>query len=155
MSVQVDIQRRGKVPRVLIRPLKKLARLILKNEGVQEAELSVLITDDTFIEELNKTYRGVASPTDVLSFPGSEEQRGMEFRHLGDVVISAETAARQRQDSLQSEVELLLAHGLLHLLGYDDVASHSRRRMLRRQRDLLSRFAGREWSVKSIGRRPA
>ncbi len=103
--------------------------------------MSVLITDDTLIEELNKTYRGVDSPTDVLSFPGDEKRVGNELRHLGDVVISAESAARQRQDTLQSEMELLLAHGLLHLLGYDDEVSGHRRRMMRRQQELLKKWS--------------
>lgn len=90
------------------------------------AELSVLLTNDAQIHALNLEHREKDKPTDVLSFPLDEGGGADGFvsgtRVLGDVVISLDTAARQargRRRELLPEVRFLLAHGLLHLLGYD------------------------------------
>jgi len=90
------------------------------------AELSVLLTNDAQIHALNLEHRQKDKPTDVLSFPLDEGGGADGFvsgtRILGDVVISLDTAARQargRKRELLPEVRFLLAHGVLHLLGYD------------------------------------
>ncbi|WP_461831904.1 rRNA maturation RNase YbeY [Aquifex sp.] len=88
--------------------------------NLQGVELSVYITDDEEIRELNKTYRKKDKPTDVLSFPVNETINGL--RILGDVVISQDTAERQARElghSLRDEIKRLLIHGIVHLLGYD------------------------------------
>ncbi len=96
---------------------------ILEKLGETECELSLLLTDDVAIQELNRTYRKLDQPTDVLSFPQDEEavnERGETL--LGDVVISVETAARQAEEhhlNFNEELILLAIHGILHLLGYD------------------------------------
>jgi rRNA maturation RNase YbeY len=75
--------------------------------------------DDTEMQELNRRWRGKDRPTDVLSFPGEETPEG---RHLGDVVISLDTARRQASAgsrALAEEVQVLLLHGVLHCLGLD------------------------------------
>jgi probable rRNA maturation factor len=91
--------------------------------GRSEAELSILITDDEEIHALNREYRTVDRPTDVLSFSQVEGEGHLtRTRLLGDVVISWETAERQAQEMKESfidEMKRLLVHGLLHLLGYD------------------------------------
>lgn len=81
------------------------------------AELSVLLVDDDAIQNLNRDYRGIDKPTDVLSFAQDDPEL------LGDIVISLETAALQAQKGdwpLTSEISLLAIHGMLHLLGYED-----------------------------------
>jgi probable rRNA maturation factor len=92
------------------------------------AELSILLTDDAFIRTLNREHRGKDKPTDVLSFSQTEgdEPGGLPDALteglLGDVVISLDTAerqARKRKHTLMDEVRFLLAHGILHLMGYD------------------------------------
>jgi len=96
------------------------ARRALSALGLKGVELSVYITDDEEIRELNKVYRNKDRPTDVLSFPLGEEANG--YKILGDVVISQDTAQRQAKElghSLEEEVKRLLVHGIVHLLGYD------------------------------------
>jgi probable rRNA maturation factor len=96
-----------------------------------------VLTDDERITELNRTYRGVDGPTDVLAFSLHE---GAEENLLGDVVVSVETARRQADEhgqSLDDEVEMLLVHGLLHLLGYDHAQPEEGRRMFARQDQFL------------------
>ena len=96
-----------------------------------DAEVSILLVDDTEIRKLNHEYRGKDYATDVLSFPLEEETEdeiepiivgGPEGRMLGDIVISIETAAAQAKNyghTFERELTFLLLHGLLHLLGYD------------------------------------
>lgn len=100
------------------------------------AELSVLLCDDGTIHELNREYRGIDRPTDVLAFAMEEGQAmvvGTERALLGDVVISVPTARRQAEragKAIVSEVTFLLAHGLLHLLGFDHRDAGELRRMM-------------------------
>ena len=105
--------------------VRRIAETMLTQLGREEHELSVLLTDDAFIRALNKAHRGKNHPTDVLAFPlGEAEGTPSILNHalLGDVVISLDTAERQargRKHSLLDEVSFLLAHGILHLVGYD------------------------------------
>jgi probable rRNA maturation factor len=90
----------------------------------KELEVSVLLTDDAGIQCLNKQYRNIDKPTDVLAF-AMREGAGSEINPhlLGDIVISIQTAQRQALDvqhSLDMELNLLAVHGTLHLLGYDN-----------------------------------
>jgi probable rRNA maturation factor len=99
------------------------------------AELSVLITNDDAIWELNRTYRSVDSPTDVLSFAQDDPIV------LGDIVISKETAFRQAQAAdwpLSSELALLAVHGMLHLLGHDDESEEGAKEMENLTRQFLN-----------------
>lgn len=88
-----------------------------------QGELSLVLCDDPFIHGLNRDYRGKDSPTDVLAFAQREgEDADPDDELLGDVVISVPTAARlaaARGHSTEREIQVLLVHGFLHLLGYD------------------------------------
>jgi len=99
------------------------AERMLQALRMEEAELSVLLCDDATIHELNRDYRGKDRPTDVLAFAMNEGEGGGLHPHLlGDVVISIDTTrrqARERGATIVAEATFLLAHGLLHLLGYD------------------------------------
>jgi probable rRNA maturation factor len=92
---------------------------------------------DPEIHALNRQYRGKDKPTDVLSFPLADE---LQPFLLGDVIISVETAARQAQrrgHTLREELQTLLIHGILHLLGYDHEVSRSEAiRMRRKEREM-------------------
>ncbi len=126
------------------RRVRTLGNRMLRELGLEAAELSVLLADDPLIETLNAAHRGKQRPTDVLSFAldeGSEEPA----RLLGDVVISLDTAARQargRQRPLLAEVRFLLAHGLLHLCGYDHASPSEKREMDRLTRRLVRAAGG-------------
>ena len=104
-------------------------RATLKAQDAEPCEVSVLLTDDVDIRHLNRDYRGVDAPTDVLAFSMREGEDGdVNPSLLGDLVISLETAARQASTrdglggvcgNLETETALLTVHGMLHLLGYD------------------------------------
>jgi probable rRNA maturation factor len=101
----------------------------------------VLLVGDRAIRRLNRTYLNHDHPTDVLAFSQQEGFPSPERHLLGDVVISVETAARQARahgHSLAREVALLLIHGILHLVGYDDATPKARRRMGAAERRLLA-----------------
>ena len=114
------------------RAVRILADKMLEALDLSAAELSVLLTDDAGIQALNRTHRGKDKPTDVLSFPLDEEAGSEAVRLLGDVVVSIDTAERQarsRKRELLAEIRFLLAHGILHLIGYDHATRPQKKRM--------------------------
>jgi probable rRNA maturation factor len=113
--------------------LRRRAERMLSALALPRAELSIMVCDDATIHTLNRAHRRRNKPTDVLAFALQEGPalKGAEAL-LGDVVISLDTAARQaaeRGHSLWHEVTLLLAHGLLHLVGFDHRTDAEERRM--------------------------
>lgn len=105
--------------------------------------LSLVITDDQEIQELNRTYRGIDAPTDVLSFGMGESEfpNEEEALYLGDLIISYPRAVAQAQEyghSTEAEVNLLVVHGVLHLLGHDHATPEEEREMWALQARALS-----------------
>jgi probable rRNA maturation factor len=126
-----------------------LAALAADIPPAESYELSLRLTGDGEIQQLNAQYRQQDEPTDVLSFAALEVEipeptdaaYSWEPLYLGDIVISLETAARQSQQqghSLTVELAWLAAHGLLHLLGWDHPDTESLAAMLERQKILLA-----------------
>ncbi len=126
----IEVQHDVDVAGIDVQALERVATRVLEAEAVASpAELSVLLADDGTVRELNRAYRATDATTDVLSFAQSE---GVPFAqpegtatHLGDIIISIDTAREQAQSfgqTLQDEVCHLLVHGVLHLLGYDHEA---------------------------------
>lgn len=119
----------------------------LKLQGYRNPpDVSVALVDDAYIRVLNREYRGVDQPTDVLAFPLDEGDSEGE-RSLGDIVISVERArdqARQFKHPLRREIALLAVHGLLHLLGYEDETEAGASAMWSRQKELLEKILGTE-----------
>lgn len=98
--------------------VRRMAGAALKGLGLKNRELSVLLVGNPRIRDLNRAYRGIDKPTDVLSFPMDDEHL------LGDIVISVDKAAEQAERfgvTLDEEFARLMVHGLLHLIGYDHV----------------------------------
>ncbi len=122
--------------------LRDRARAYLAALALQDVELSVLLTDDAGIQALNRSWRRKNKPTDVLSFPAGEPPGTTGPRHLGDVILSLDTARRQARThrrTLAKELDHYLAHGLLHLLGHDHHRRGDARRMAALERRLLGR----------------
>ncbi|HHO51207.1 MAG TPA: rRNA maturation RNase YbeY [Deltaproteobacteria bacterium] len=97
------------------------ARALLAVLERADRELSLVLCDDPFIQDLNRRWRGLDQPTDVLSFPQGDDFGGRSPL-LGDVIISLDRAALQadeRGHGLHTELKVLLIHGLLHLLGHE------------------------------------
>ncbi|MGV8082806.1 MAG: rRNA maturation RNase YbeY [Coriobacteriia bacterium] len=127
---------------------ERLAKFVLDREEAPDSiELSVAIVELAEMAELNKSYRGKKGPTDVLSFgcddpcavPASDEPIT-----LGDVVIAPEVAEAQAAEyghTVEEELNLLLVHGVLHLLGYDHEADEDAEVMQTRERSLLTAWA--------------
>lgn len=130
------------------RAWQRRARALLRAAGFPGAGLSLSFVGDRAMRRLNREHRGKDRPTDVLSFPLFEPFRvpppnGAEGPEvlLGDVVISIDTAVRQARDydaPLADELERLLIHGLLHLIGHDHEQPGERRRMIREERRLAA-----------------
>jgi probable rRNA maturation factor len=103
--------------------LVEVARETLAGEGVTDGELSISLVSPDEMADLHRRFMGEDGPTDVLSFPMGED--GL----LGDVVVCPEEARKNNPEDLAGELRLLVAHGVLHLLGYDHEDEHERARM--------------------------
>ena len=122
---------------------RRAALKCLEHEDINpsEVEICIVLVDDMHIAELNREYRGIASPTDVLSFPMDDPGiPGDEPVPLGDIVISLETVERETQDlaGFLNYLALLVVHGLLHLLGYDHEADEEAEVMERLEAQALA-----------------
>ena len=139
------------VSEYLKRLIRKTVRATLDYEGfAHKCELSVTFTDNEGIHTLNREYRGIDRPTDVLSFPQFDFGDGEtlptrdESVSLGDVVLSLERAAEQAREyghSYSREIAFLTAHSVLHLLGYDhEKGEKEDEDMRKRQRAVMDRI---------------
>jgi len=135
VSVSVEGPSNARV-KALRKTVETWNNAMLKALRIEHCELSVVLTDDATIHALNRDYRKMNKPTDVLAFAMREGSlSGLSPDMLGDVVISLETAERQAAEverSLEEEVAMLSAHGLLHLLGFDHRDRQEERRMTAR-----------------------
>ncbi|MFO7952626.1 MAG: rRNA maturation RNase YbeY [Bacillota bacterium] len=120
---------------------------VLKEYDLSGGEVSLVLTGDQDLHNLNKEFRGIDAPTDVLSFcyldPGEEyPEAGVEFP-VGDVYISLERAleqAKQAGDTLEQELLWLVIHGVLHLLGYDHDTEENGGEMRSREQAIINKF---------------
>ena len=132
-------------PREYIDNVVAAAEMVGRLYGVENGEVSVTLTDNAYIHRLNKQYRGIDRPTDVLSFAFNESEEpeiegGMEVDMLGDLIISVERAEEQAADfghSVRREMAFLTVHGMLHLLGYDHMEEEEREEMESEQRFVM------------------
>jgi probable rRNA maturation factor len=152
-----------------ITKLEELLRLAGELEGVTEGEVALSFVDDEAIHELNKQYRGIDKPTDVLSFAmsetgedeieihyedseaemeddveeGTDEGEGASFiEPLGDIIISVPRAIAQAEEyghSVERELGFLFVHGFLHLIGYDHETEEEEKKMFAKQENVLQK----------------
>ncbi|RGS72971.1 rRNA maturation RNase YbeY [Mitsuokella sp. AF21-1AC] len=116
--------------------------------GVENGEVSITLTNNAYIHELNREYRGIDRPTDVLSFALNESEEpevkgGVDLNVLGDLVISVERAEEQAAEyghSVKREMAFLTVHGMLHLLGYDHMEEADRLEMEAEQRFVMEKL---------------
>jgi len=116
----------------------RIAERVLAAENRRLEALSLVFLDDERMREMNLAYRGLDAPTDVLSFEAEEDEEGQT---CGEIIIAIPTAERQAEaadHSLDRELAWLFAHGLLHVLGYDDETEPGLEAMIARQREALS-----------------
>ncbi len=148
MSIKHSVEIQAEVPLedIDLTLLKVTALATLKHQGIIEAsELTIVISDDETLRDLNRRFRGADRPTDVLSFPN--DARGPFaggaagfHRYLGDIVISRPRAAAQAEaagGTLTEELQLLIVHGTLHLLGYEHAEPAEKARMWEAQAAIL------------------
>lgn len=136
ISTHVDASFMGRVD---VAALERLARQAVISEGVPApAELGLVITDDDTLRDLNRRYRGIDEPTDVLSFGLESAEPFVSppdgVHRLGEVIVSFPTAERQ---ALEAELAHLVVHGVLHLLGYDHQRPEDAQAMRAREDALL------------------
>lgn len=124
--------------------VERAAQAALEHESQPlDSELSIILTNDARLHELNLNYLGIDAPTDVLSFPASETDPETGARYMGDILISvprAQTQAEAAGHSLEAEVQLLVVHGVLHLLGYDHAEPEEKAHMWKAQAEILERL---------------
>jgi pyridoxine 5-phosphate synthase len=145
MSVLITVEPSAAGPRISEPYLKENAERLLGFCGRGTAELSMLLVSDRRIAELNRTYRHKEGPTNVLAFAQTEgDDAGLAGNILGDIVISWETAAREAVEekvTVHQRLLVLMAHGLLHLLGYDHERSAADAlRMFAMEKELINRL---------------
>lgn len=125
-------------------PIEDAARETLRYEHTPEdADITILLSGDEQVSELNKQYLGIDETTDVLSFPADFVDPDTTHTYLGDIIISYPKAKAQAEaggHSLENELILLVVHGILHLLGYDHMDEEEKKDMWAVQANILNRL---------------
>ncbi|MGO4347163.1 rRNA maturation RNase YbeY [Paenibacillus sp. FSL A5-0031] len=158
MSLQLgwsNEQEKLEIPEDWITKIEQLLQLAGEAEGISDGEVSLTFTNDEEIHQLNREYRGIDRPTDVLSFAmqedgvdeldiifevDSEDEKDPISGMLGDIIISVDTALAQSEEyghSLEREIGFLFVHGFLHLIGYDHQDDQTEAEMTAKQEAIL------------------
>lgn len=140
-----DRQDKVKIEEDVKDAVEKVVSECLKLEGLStNYEISVSFVDNEEIKELNKEYRGIDRPTDVLSFPMEDDETSQDYTPiLGDIVISAEKALQQSVEfghSFKREVAYLTAHSMFHLMGYDHETEEEKLVMRQKEKEVMKRL---------------
>jgi probable rRNA maturation factor len=129
------------IPQVDPDRLERAANLTLQHQALsKEVDLSIVITDNEQIQVLNRQFRRIDSPTDVLSFPAGFTDPDSQRLYIGDVIISfpqAQTQALSANHHVSQELSLLVVHGVLHLLGQDHTNANEKKKMWEAQSEIL------------------
>lgn len=126
--------------------VKEVLEFAMEKENLENTSFSVIFVDNNYIHELNRTYRNIDRPTDVITFALEDEKdmiNGSENRILGDVYISLDKAHSQAEEyghSFKRELAFLAVHGFYHLLGYDHQTPEEEKIMFGKQEEILEEF---------------
>ena len=142
MSIGIFNKTEEKIDKIFVR---KVAKYTLKKMNASDSEVNIVFVGLDEIHEINKTYRGVDRPTDVISFALEDNPDIVyeDFRLLGDIYIAVDIAydqAIEYNHSREREVCFLATHGLLHLLGYDHMTEEEEKEMFGKQEELLKEY---------------
>jgi probable rRNA maturation factor len=141
ITLEINEKYRGEVNTSL---LESAALATLKQQlAAADSEITLVIGDDAQLQQLNQQYLGIDAPTDVLSFPVSDTNPETGMLYLGDVVISLPRAQEQAAAAghpVENELQLLVVHGVLHLLGHDHLEEEEKIRMWAAQEEILERL---------------
>ena len=137
LKIEIADQQRLKVD---TDPLIEIASAILADHGVSQGELSIALVDDPTIRDLNKQYLNHDWETDVISFVLDEGESWL----AGQLIVSTDTASRVAEEidsTFESELALYVAHGTLHLVGFDDIEDEAAEDMRAAERKYLQQFS--------------
>ena len=127
--------------------IRRTVNEVLKYAGVSDqATLTIVFEEDELLRQMNEKYLGIDAPTDVLSFPTEYIDPETNENYLGDILISVPRAIDQAaagNHPVEDELQLLVIHGLLHLLGYDHMEEEDKERMQKSQSEILRRLGNR------------
>ena len=123
--------------------VRKVIDIAVKNQKLDNLEFNIIIVDNDYIHELNKNYRNIDRPTDVITFALEDYEDGIKLEHrmLGDIYISIDKAISQAEEyghDLRREICFLAVHGFLHLLGYDHMEKEEEEIMFSLQEEILN-----------------
>lgn len=141
LQIKEYVSPQGVLP-VSARILEQAAQQTLQHiDPHLHADITLVITDDAQIQQLNREYLGIDAPTDVLSFPNEATDPDTRRLYLGDIIISYPRTTSQAAaggHTIEAELQLLVVHGTLHLLGYDHADEDEKARMWQAQAEVLS-----------------
>jgi probable rRNA maturation factor len=145
MPIKIQISRTLHLAAEQTRSLRSLlaqsAKMSLKNVSpTEKVDLSLVLSGDEQLRELNRSYRGIDAVTDVLSFSSGETDPESGRLYLGDILISYPQAVAQAaagKHTVEAELQLLAVHGVLHLCGFDHVEMQDKNRMWEKQTEVL------------------
>ena len=141
----ITIEKKDRVsPDISAALLENAAKQAMAHQSAPaDADLTIVLTDDAQLQQLNHDYLDVDAPTDVLSFPSEQIDPETGSRYLGDILVSVPRAALQAAaagHSIEAEIQLLVVHGVLHLLGHDHTGVDDKARMWHDQAEILSQL---------------
>lgn len=136
----MEISNRQKIKKINIKNLRKYLNQVFSYLAIKGKKASFVLSDNKFIINLNKEYFSKNQVTDVISFPLKDD---LDQNYLGEVVVSVEEAVAVAENlrlSWEKELLLYLIHGILHLLGFKDKTASQRKKMEKKQQEIISKF---------------
>lgn len=123
--------------------VKRVIDIAIKNQQLNDLEFNIIMVDNDYIHNLNRDYRGIDRPTDVITFALEDNKDFVKIDHrvLGDIYISLDKAKAQAEEyghSFKREICFLAVHGFLHLLGYDHMKEEDEKEMFGLQEVILN-----------------